>query len=919
MSRVNLEANQVRKARHRSTTFGIAKVVLTGPLTIPDDGPSIWFLDCNGATRTVFLPRLSPYGGQYYVLINSGTVGSFNVNYSAENGSGSVATGIAPNAMIKVFGSDTAWKADITGDITAAIANLQGQIDALDTRTDALETADVGLDSRLDALEIVTGTQSTPPPGGLQFRVGQQEAITGPWIAASTPFTIIASGQSNMRNGTATLAQGYVPAPNVRVWNNLLEKDILEAGGLGTAFTALPATGVFAHIWASEIARHYPMRTINLIVAAYGGKHIGFWLDQQVSFNVANNSVVAARFYPNTATIADSVRFFNQSGTATLPSPLTFNTTYFAKTALSDGEFTLSLTDQGSQITLSGAASGTIRMKRVPDNYRTLADNVNAALDFLGYTGANKKVDAFVWWQGENQRMITQTSSVAVSPLTHTYSTEFEQFVTRLKTESWFLPQTPIVIHGVAPHLQSSTGVGQPSPARCNTDVVNVELQKCARADPDNRIYVNQNPALVTGSADYDDTLHVSGQGYVKYAKESSKSFLGHASQVGLIDPVGKKLNVQVLQRTGARNFWIGGDFSTNPWQRGFPLQGTAGASFFAADKTFYYSNLGTSAIAAQVTKVADSPAASMSGFVSSQCLEVSALASGALQTNDCVGVCFKMEACMWSQTCWPSNPGQPNTSPLTLSFWVKSDTPGIYYVRMGNSTNTSATRHMFLGYIIDVANTWEKKILTFNPDPTGPWQQATQGVLGCEIMLVLACNSNLISATAEQWNAGGAAFAGPGQVNALSAVGKKVRFALMQLEEGRDASEFEKEDPTITLLRCQRYFAKSFPVTQAPAPNAGNNGAFAITSFNAIEGAYNLRWPVPMMANPAVFTLFNPGSANSGNGYGVVTGAFRDVTNGADRNGIGVDVSPAGITLLVQSPVANARNLVHYTAFSDF
>jgi hypothetical protein len=60
---------------------------------------------------------------------------------------------------------------------------------------------------------------------------------------------------------------------------------------------------------------------------------------------------------------------------------------------------------------------------------------------------------------------------------------------------------------------------------------------------------------------------------------------------------------------------------------------------------------------------------------------------------------------------------GTSNAESLTCSFWVKSNKTGTYILEIFDLDNN---RHINKSYTIDSASTWEKKIITFDGDTTG-------------------------------------------------------------------------------------------------------------------------------------------------------------------------------------------------------
>lgn len=96
------------------------------------------------------------------------------------------------------------------------------------------------------------------------------------------------------------------------------------------------------------------------------------------------------------------------------------------------------------------------------------------------------------------------------------------------------------------------------------------------------------------------------------------------------------------------------------------------------------------------------------------------------------------------------------------------------------------------------------------------------------------------------------------------------------QIEVGSVATPFERHGFDVELRRCQRYYAKTFPIGTTPAQAAGAPGALIMASANTT--AYNAvaiwQYPVaPMRAAPTI-TTYNPRQSNAN---------FRDFANTAD------------------------------------
>lgn len=107
MSRVRLDQNYARGVHQNSSTYGNSRMVLNGVFTIPLLGPNLWFLDANGANRTVFLPAIPPQGGQEIVIANMAVTG----NLLVVDANGVAVQTITPTNTVIFYSYRTGWRA----------------------------------------------------------------------------------------------------------------------------------------------------------------------------------------------------------------------------------------------------------------------------------------------------------------------------------------------------------------------------------------------------------------------------------------------------------------------------------------------------------------------------------------------------------------------------------------------------------------------------------------------------------------------------------------------------------------------------------------------------------------------------------------------------------------------------------------
>lgn len=306
-----------------------------------------------------------------------------------------------------------------------------------------------------------------------------------------------------------------------------------------------------------------------------------------------------------------------------------------------------------------------------------------------------------------------------------------------------------------------------------------------------------------------------------------------------------------------AETFWgnllIGGDFTTNPWQRGTTFTGAADGSY-TADRWRIVSV--TSGVV-DVLKTADAPTLAQAGVYSAHCLHIDVTtADAAIAAGDA----FIMQQRIEGLNAAFLGFGQPGAKAVALSFWVKSSKTGVHCVSVKNS---GGNRAYIAEYTVAVADTWERKTITIPGDVTGAWL-ATNGI-GLSIGWALAAGSNF-QTPAGVWTTGDF-YATANQVNCLDNTANNFKLALVQLEAGGQARPFQALPADDVLRRCQRYYAKSFSQGVAPVQNGGVNTGEEV--FPAIQAGatFNfsptIKLPATMRATPTV-TLYNPAAANA-------------------------------------------------------
>ena len=251
------------------------------------------------------------------------------------------------------------------------------------------------------------------------------------------------------------------------------------------------------------------------------------------------------------------------------------------------------------------------------------------------------------------------------------------------------------------------------------------------------------------------------------------------------------------LVSAGRKNLIINGAMQV--WQRGTSLTGLSnGSNVFLADR-WKYAEGGTMSAVVTMSQESDVPTGQGFGYS----LKVSpTTADAAIDANENQVFVYQIEA----QDLLQLGYGTSNAKVSTLSFWVKSSQAGVATIWFLVPSGQSCA----LQYKIHQSGTWQKIILTVPANTLGTTP-----------------NSNASGMTL-YWNmAAGTDFTGTGgndgfwgtQTNTGRAIGQTVNYLRttsdyfqitgIQLEVGKNATEFEHRSYGEELALCQRYYER--------------------------------------------------------------------------------------------------------------
>ena len=144
---------------------------------------------------------------------------------------------------------------------------------------------------------------------------------------------------------------------------------------------------------------------------------------------------------------------------------------------------------------------------------------------------------------------------------------------------------------------------------------------------------------------------------------------------------------------------------------------------------------------------------------------------------------------------------GISNTDFITLSFWVKSNKPGIYCC---NIEDGDVARVYIKEYTINSSDVWQKVELTYPPPPAGTWKNFDNST-GLRITWSLGTGT-AYQGSANSW--GTTYVMGTSrQTNFMDDANNTFYLTGVQLEVGKNATEFEHRSYGEELALCQRYY----------------------------------------------------------------------------------------------------------------
>lgn len=340
----------------------------------------------------------------------------------------------------------------------------------------------------------------------------------------------------------------------------------------------------------------------------------------------------------------------------------------------------------------------------------------------------------------------------------------------------------------------------------------------------------------------------------------------------------------------GRKNLVINGDLRL--WQRATSatLNNSTSQTYKTADRWSHYHQTDGAVTESQSTDV---PAGA--GFYYSLKHEVStadtSIASGQYHTHR-----YGIEGHDVAHLMW----GTSQAKTITVSFWAKSSVPGDYGFCIRPGANFS--RFYVDTLTISEVNIWKKYSFTVPGCTDGTWEKTTS--VGLEVQISHSMGSTYTTSTLRQWTSS-LVVSPTTQVNWMATVGNTWYITGLQVEVGKNATDFDHRPVGQELALCQRYYYRIQPTNQYSAfCNGWNDGT--TTSRGVIH------FPITMRTRPT--TLEQTGTAsdyylNATSGGGVCTGVPTFDTSTQNQSSVNWTKTglTAGQATLFQTNVANA------------
>lgn len=225
----------------------------------------------------------------------------------------------------------------------------------------------------------------------------------------------------------------------------------------------------------------------------------------------------------------------------------------------------------------------------------------------------------------------------------------------------------------------------------------------------------------------------------------------------------------------------------------------------------------------------------------------------------------------------------------VTLSFWVKSNKPGVYSMNF-TTYNGSQERWHLKTYQIDKASSWEYKTITIPSDPS------SNASSWFRLYWMLGGASSAYQGTPGQWANGNGNNRGVSDQVLLNTSGDTFQITGVQLEVGKVATPFEYRTEAEELALCQRYFQIPFSKNVSGRTDVNWQGN-SLNLYSTTRAFVNFVYPVTMRTTPTLTvnnTSFDIAWDNQSRNITNISNIYADIQS------VGIDFGNGGTSFVV-------------------
>ena len=314
------------------------------------------------------------------------------------------------------------------------------------------------------------------------------------------------------------------------------------------------------------------------------------------------------------------------------------------------------------------------------------------------------------------------------------------------------------------------------------------------------------------------------------------------------------------------RNMIINGAMNVSQRSASATGQGPNSSTNYPSVDRFKHFNAGSSAGRYTSSQTADGP-----NGISANCLKILCTTP---DSSIATAERFDIFQLIEGQNVQRIGKGVVGAQQITVSFYVKASGAFTFGLELFDNNNNRQITKLFA-----TTTAWNRIELTFPADvDDGSSPFADNNAAALQVGFWLHAGATYTGGTLNTaaWNNYTNANRAAGIDSIFSATNNAIYLTGLQVEVGPVASEFEQEDITTTLQKCQRYCYFHSP-----------SGASVVVQYQGSYRAFQPEFPVTMRAAPSIavgtfsnFSAFGGTSVSPTSFYGWVAKEFDDTTS---------------------------------------